>query len=210
MGSEPRPAPRLETGSISGIVLAGGASRRLGRDKRTVAVHGRPMLVLALDLVADVADDLIVSCRRDDPPEPALLEGRSVRIVFDERGGGPLAGVETALAAAKHDLAVVVPVDMPGLTPMLLTALVEAALAQPEAQGAVFVTSSGPAAFPGAYRRSILPRVVKQLDAGAFRVHEMIRGLNLVTVSPPSGVEVGESAFLNVNTQTDLDQAKLV
>lgn len=210
MGSEPGPAARLKTQSVSGIVLAGGASRRLGRDKRIVAVHGRPMLVLALDLVAGVADDLIVSCRRDDPPEPALLEGRSVRIVFDERDGGPLAGVEIALAAAKHDLAVVVPVDMPGLTPMLLTALVEAALAQPEAQGAVFVTSSGPAAFPGAYRRSILLRVVKQLDAGAFRMHEMLRGLNLVLVSPPSGAEVGESVFLNVNTQTDLDQAKLV
>jgi molybdopterin-guanine dinucleotide biosynthesis protein A len=168
------------------------------------------MLVLALELVAGVADDLIVSCRRDDPPETALLEGRSVRIVFDERGGGPLAGVETALAAAKHDLAVVVPVDMPGLTPMLLTALVEAALSQPEAQGAVFVTSSGPAAFPGAYRRSILPQVVKQLDAGAFRVHEMLRGLDLVSVSPPSGAEVGESAFLNVNTQADLDRAKRV
>jgi molybdopterin-guanine dinucleotide biosynthesis protein A len=168
------------------------------------------MLVLALDLVAGVADDLIVSCRRDDPPEPSLLEGRLVRIVFDERGVGPLAGVETALAAATHDLAVVVPVDMPGLTPVLLTVLVEAALAQPDAQGAVFVTSSGPAAFPGAYRRSILPQVVKQLDAGAFRMHEMLRGLNLVSVPPPSGAEVDESAFLNVNTQADLDQAKRV
>jgi molybdopterin-guanine dinucleotide biosynthesis protein A len=166
------------------------------------------MLALAIDLLAGVADDLIVSCRRDDPPEPALLEGHLVRIVFDDRGGGPLAGIETGLAAAKHDLAVVVPVDMPGLTPILLAALVEAALAQPEAHGAVFATSSGPAAFPGAYRRSILPEVVKQLDAGAFRVHEMLRGLNLVSVPAPSDAEVGESTFLNVNTQTDLDTAR--
>lgn len=182
----------------------------MGRDKRRVALRGRPMLAIALDLVAGVADDLIVSCRRDDPPEPALLKGRSVRVVFDARDGGPLAGVETALAAAKHDLAVVVPVDMPGLTPALLTALVDAALSKPGAQAAVFVTSSGPAAFPGVYRRSILPLVVEQLDAGAFRVHDMLRRLDLVAVTPPSGAELGESAFLNVNTEADLDRARRV
>ena len=97
--------------AISGIVVAGGDSRRMGRDKRAAALGDRPLLQIAIDLVASISDDVVVSCRRGNRPDTLLLAGRSVELAFDLRDGGPLAGLEAALAAARHEMVVVVPVD---------------------------------------------------------------------------------------------------
>jgi molybdenum cofactor guanylyltransferase len=188
---------------ISGIVLAGGDSRRMGRDKRTAVLGDRALLEIAVELVATVSDDVVVSCRRGNPPDMSSLAGRSVELAFDERDGGPLAGLEAALAAARHELVMVVPVDMPGLSVPMLTALVEAAQGQPTTDGAVFVIESVLLPFPGAYRRSILPIVSTQLDAGALRVRDLLSRLHLLRVPAPLEVDVRRS-FLNVNTPADL------
>ncbi len=192
--------------AISGIVLAGGDSRRMGRDKRTAAVGDRALLEIAVELIASVSDDVVVSCRRGNRLDMASLTRRSLELVFDERDGGPLAGLEASLAAARHELVVVLPVDMPGLTAPILTALVEVAQGRPTAQGAVFVVESALQPFPGAYRRSIIPIVSAQLDAGALRVHDLLSKLDLVSVPPPLGMDVPRS-FLNVNTAEDLERA---
>jgi molybdopterin-guanine dinucleotide biosynthesis protein A len=192
--------------AISGIVLAGGDSRRMGRDKRAVALGDRPLLEIAIDLVASVSDEVVVSCRRGNRPDMASLPGRVLELAFDERDGGPLAGLEAALSAARHELVVVVPIDMPGLTAHMLTTLVEATEGRPAAQGAVFVIESALQPFPGAYRRSILPIVSAHLDAGELRIHDLLSRLNLVCVPAPLDVDVRHS-FLNVNTPADLERA---
>lgn len=193
---------------VSAIVLAGGESRRMGTDKRSVTVNGRPLIALAIDLAAAMSDDVIVSCRQGFDPELDADQGRSVRLVFDRREGGPLAGLETSLEAARHDLAVVVPVDMPGLTVAELSALVEAVQARPDAPGAVFAFDSVLDPFPGVYRRSILSTVAARLDEGELRVRGLLAALEVVGV--PAGVNARDGrAFLNVNTQADLARAEM-
>jgi molybdopterin-guanine dinucleotide biosynthesis protein A len=127
--------------------------------------------------------------------------------VFDQRDGGPLAGLESALAAARHDLVLVVPVDMPRLTAATLTALVEAAKARPEAHGAVFAIDSDLDPFPGAYRRSILPTVAEHLDGGHLRMRDLLRDLDVAAVAAHLDLQSGR-AFLNVNAPADLDRAE--
>jgi molybdenum cofactor guanylyltransferase len=190
--------------SVSGIILAGGRSRRMGRDKRATTLGGRPLLQIAFDLVAAVSDEVLLSCRGDDPPAADLLAGRSVSLAFDVRGAGPLAGLEAALMAARHELAIVVPVDMPALDVSLLSALLDAARAQPKTHGAVFVLESTLVPFPGAYRRSILPIVSAQLDAGALRVSDTLKRLDLIGLPSPVDTEA-RRLFMNVNTPAELE-----
>jgi molybdenum cofactor guanylyltransferase len=195
------------TTAISAIVLAGGESRRMGSDKRSATVNGRPLIALAIDLAAAVSDDVIVSCRQGFAPELDEDRRDSVRLVFDRREGGPLAGLEASLEAARHDLAVVVPVDMPGLTVAELQTLIEAIDARPDALGAVFEFGSGLDPFPGVYRRSILPNVTARVDAGELRVRALLAALELVGV--PAGANARDRrAFLNVNTPADLARAE--
>ena len=193
---------------ISAIVLAGGESRRMGTDKRSVTVNGRPLIALAIDLAAAMSNDVIVSCRQGFAPEIDADQGRSVRLVFDRREGGPLAGLETSLEAARHDLAVVVPVDMPGLTVAELTALVEAVQAFPDTLGAVFEFDSVLDPFPGVYRRSVQPTITARLDAGELRVRGLLAALEIVGVPADVNARDGR-AFLNVNTQADLARAEM-
>lgn len=115
----------MSTPLATGIVLAGGASRRYGAEKLAVEVEGRPLLHHAIAAVASVVDEVVVVIAADGvrPRLPADLRV-PVRIVRDAATGlGPLAGLAAGLAAARAPLALVVGGDQPSLAPMLLAEL---------------------------------------------------------------------------------------
>jgi molybdenum cofactor guanylyltransferase len=95
----------------TGVVLAGGRSSRMGRDKALIELGGRTLLQRALDLLAPHVDDLLIIGDAVAHVDPLA------RTIPDERPGqGPLGGLVTALKHARHELVVVVACDMPGLT----------------------------------------------------------------------------------------------
>ncbi|HEX8941230.1 MAG TPA: molybdenum cofactor guanylyltransferase [Candidatus Limnocylindrales bacterium] len=191
----------------SGIVLAGGQSRRMGRDKRLVEVDGRPMLAAAIDLLGLVSDDVIAACGRSQPSTAPA--GPGVRIAFDAVGEGPLAGIEAGLAAARHEVALVVPVDMPYLTAPTVRRLLDALADAPDFDGAVFGLAGRGLPLPVAYRRSVLPALRARLARGEFRLRDWHATLRLTMVEGSLGGEggegrQGEDLFVNVNRATDL------
>lgn len=107
------------TNPIFGAVLAGGASRRMGRDKAGLMLGGRSLLDRARDLLSDAGAARVLTLGRDAPnglPDPAP-------------GGGPAQAVIGAAAWAREAGAarlLVLPVDMPGLTAPDLTDLLGA------------------------------------------------------------------------------------
>ena len=110
---------------FSAAVIAGGAGRRMGFDKRLLMVDGVPLVVRAVAAVAPLASEVLVAVSRDHPLPGRLLPDPRVRIVVDRvAGGGPLAGIEAALLEAQHDLVLVVAGDLPWLQPKLLRLLV--------------------------------------------------------------------------------------
>lgn len=190
---------------LSAIVLAGGSSRRMGSDKRSIEVDGRPMLTRAVRLAARVTQDVVVSCRAEAPPDPRLFDGVPVRLVFDGRDGGPLAGLEASLDAVANDLAVILAVDMPAVTELMVWRLAEAAVERPEAGASLFVGVSGLVPFPAVLRRKTRLVVSAQLDRGCLRVADALLRLDPVTVPERAGTFLaGPMAFLNVNGPQDL------
>lgn len=116
----------------AGVVLAGGYSRRFGpTDKALVRVGGRPMLRHVVDRLADPVDEVVVNCRPDQRDRfAAALGGIGARFAVDppERiGGGPVAGLTTALDAVRAPVAAVAPCDTPRVPPSLLAALFDRA-----------------------------------------------------------------------------------
>ncbi len=107
--------PAMTHRRVPVIVLAGGASRRMGMDKRSVLVEGVPMLQRVVDRLAGHPVIIVVDPRRPDPP---VMPARSVRVVLDLRPGeGPLAALEAGLTASREPTALVVGADMPWLEP---------------------------------------------------------------------------------------------
>lgn len=107
------PATATDAG-WTGVVLAGGRSSRMGRDKAGLLWHGKPLLHHMADLLREAgASHVAVS---GDYPE---MDG----IPDTERGLGPLGGIASVAAALPDGPLLIVPVDMPAIIAPLLATL---------------------------------------------------------------------------------------
>jgi molybdenum cofactor guanylyltransferase len=110
---------------VAAAVLAGGASRRMGRDKATMAVGGAPLAGRVLAAAAGVADPVVLVAPEGHPARRLAAAGgqRGVGLVTDP-GEGPLAALAAALAALRARHVLVLAGDHPGLRAELLAHLV--------------------------------------------------------------------------------------
>ena len=106
------------------VVLAGGASRRFGRDKLAERIDGASLLERAAGAVVPIVDLVVVVLAPGDPR--AVPEGVA-RVHDPSPHEGPLAGLATGLAAMPTDIerVVVVGGDMPSLAGPVLAALLD-------------------------------------------------------------------------------------
>lgn len=103
---------------MNGLVLAGGYSTRMGRDKGLLCYHDRPQREHLFDLLGKYCEKVFTSCRRDQGvPE-------NLNPLYDAAGTpGPLNGILTAFQKAKTAW-LVVAVDMPFVDALALETLI--------------------------------------------------------------------------------------
>ncbi len=189
--------------SFSVAILAGGFGTRLGEDKASAVIAGRPLLHWMADAVSGLSDDLLVLHRADQ----RLVEappGVVWRPVVDRRAeAGPLAGIEAGLHASRHELMVAVATDMPLIHQELLRAIAAAckgyAAAMPVLRGIAQPLCA-------AYRRSALPVIEAQLDEGDGRIRYIMPRLHGRTLaeSDVTAYDPTLESFTNVNRPDDL------
>src|SRR5207245_83161 len=95
------------------LVLAGGASRRMGRPKAWLEVGDTILLRWVVDRLALAFSEVLIAFAEPEQLEQPI----PYRVVFDrKRSGGPLAGIEAGLLAARQDAVFVIACDMPYVT----------------------------------------------------------------------------------------------
>jgi molybdenum cofactor guanylyltransferase len=154
---------------LSGILLLGGASSRFGSPKAFARFAGETLAERAWRLLEDTCDE-------------RLAVGRGG---LADPGTGPVAAIAAGLRAATHEIAVVIPVDMPLLTPRALRLLAEACREAATAQ-------HGP--LPCAVTRRTLPA----FETGERRLRAVLDGLDTARI------ELEEKLLANVNEPDDL------
>jgi molybdopterin-guanine dinucleotide biosynthesis protein A len=165
---------------LGGVVLCGGASRRMGRDKARLDLGGRTLLERAVALLAARAPRVALACGPvarygelglplllDRPPAGAL--GAAERGERPERIG-PLAGLEAALAGSlalhpQGGAVLAVACDLPALVPADLDPLLERAL-EGSYDAVLYETARGPEPLCAVWHTDLLPAVRAALDAG--------------------------------------------
>jgi molybdopterin-guanine dinucleotide biosynthesis protein A len=155
---------------LTGILLAGGASTRFGSPKEFAEYDGETLGDRAWRVLGE-------ACAERIRVGPGGL---------DDPGTGPVAAIAAGLQAASHEIAVVIPVDMPRLTP---AALYELAAACRDAA----VAQSGP--LPCAVRRGALPA----FETDERRLRTVLAGLDTAQI------ELDAALLLNVNTPADVE-----
>jgi molybdopterin-guanine dinucleotide biosynthesis protein A len=179
-----------------GVVLAGGAGRRIGGDKAIVELEGRPLLHYPLSVVRAVLDDVAVVAKRGTALPP--LEGDVAIWLEADEPRHPLAGVVHALRCARGRPVVVVAGDMPFVTRRLV-----AALAHERARGVVAVVPrAGGRLQPLCARYE--PSALARLAACDFAapVRDTVAALAPRVLEWPD-----EEPFFNVNHPEDILQA---
>lgn len=176
---------------ISGIVLAGGNSRRMGRDKRFIESRGTSFLEIAVNRLSKVTDEVIVVTAS---PEEFGLEG--VKFVSDlEAGRGPMMGIYTGLTTMISERAVVNPVDVPNLTEDLLSRMIERSegfdIVMPERRGKL-------EPLVAVYSKNVIPVMRGLLKGGDKAAPHII-------VSPEYGLGVSILSETDLSDYGDLD-----
>jgi molybdopterin-guanine dinucleotide biosynthesis protein A len=171
---------------VAGVLLVGGASRRFGSPKALAVYEGETLAERAHRVLAEAFDRVLVvgkASERLELPFPIVDDGSDVR--------APIVGVAAALREAQAEICVVLPTDMPQVTPVLLRSLAAGA------EGAdAAVPQTGP--LPGAYRRTALPVLEERIAAGELALHRALAGLETTVV------ECDEALLTNVNEPADL------
>lgn len=170
---------------LTGVLLVGGSSTRFGAPKALARLDGETLAERAWRLLGETCGERLAVGKQTDGLQ---LPFELVDDASDVRA--PIAGVVAGLSVARGQLAVVVPVDMPLLTPEALLAL--AAACRDAA-----VPLSGP--LPGAYRRQrVLPVLERALAEGRLGLRQALAELDVAVVELDSGL------LANVNTPDDL------
>jgi molybdopterin-guanine dinucleotide biosynthesis protein A len=165
------------------VILAGGLSSRMGRDKAKVRLGGRSLLVIIRETARSLGFPVRV-IRRD------LIPRR-----------GPLGGVYTALRSSGAVRMVFLSCDMP----LIPAGMISRVLKSLSVRRAVFTTEGGFPGFPFALRSDALPVVSRHLDEDRLALRDLAMALNARLLRPP-GCDV--DGLLNVNTPEDLKRAR--
>ena len=198
--------------SITGFVLAGGASRRLGCPKALLMLGGETMIERQLRVLRSVTQRALVVGWPSDLLWPAKIKNLSgvPRLPDSQPGKGPLEGICTALTHSRSEFNLFLGCDMPFVEPELLQFLCRRAL---ESRADVTVPKSHQRRLEplcAVYRRRVLPEIRASLDAGEYKVSmfysrvkcEIIPWREIVKAGFPTHV------FDNLNVKKDFQKAK--
>jgi molybdopterin-guanine dinucleotide biosynthesis protein A len=189
----------------SGIILAGGHSRRMGQNKALLPHPGNQSITFVEHLVSiltPLCTEVLIVARDEAHASGFMLPG--VRVVFDlVPDSGPLMGLYTGLNAIKTQRALVVAVDMPFVSPGMLSFL----LSQPLTD-AVFVpiVNNIPQVLLALYPRSILSFVEERIRQGRRDLRSLleIAPVQYISEDRLRQVDPHLRSFINVNTPEEL------
>ncbi len=194
---------------ISVAILAGGRATRFGgADKASLVVGGRRIVERQLEAVAGVADDVRVVI--GDAAGAARYADLKVRVVPDAiAGAGPLGGVYTALADARHDRVLVLACDLPFVTAALVERLALESGTGEEIDAVVPRSARGLEPLCAVYWKRCAEKARARLARGDLRMTAFLADLRVREVDA-GALAPGdtETLFENVNTPHDYARAR--
>ncbi|RME98275.1 MAG: molybdenum cofactor guanylyltransferase [Chloroflexi bacterium] len=191
--------------SVSVAILAGGRSKRMGRDKAFLTVGGVPVIERVIARVRSLTDDLFISTNNGEKYRRFGLP--TVPDVIPDKAA--LGGIYSAICAAKYAHVLVVACDMPFLNRPLLKHLIRLAPTADVVTPRIHTTQ--PETLHAVYAKACLPAIEAKLAANRLRI---IGFFDDVTVRYLEAPEISQfdpqfHSFLNMNTPDDwqkLDQ----
>jgi molybdopterin-guanine dinucleotide biosynthesis protein A len=190
---------------MSGAILAGGRSTRMGRNKAFATLAGVRLLDRAHRAVTQFADDVMLVANQLGP-----FVDFPGRVVIDNvPHRGPLCGLETALAHAHHPILFVTAVDNPFVDPTLVSYLAQYA---PHYDAVYCMGPVKAEPLVGFYRSTCTLALRQMQDEGVWKIFRLPSFANVRVVPYAEALRFDPDGltFFNVNTPEDLRRAELL
>lgn len=188
---------------VTGAILMGGDSTRLGRDKAALPWGEGTLLEHVHHILAPLCAEVVLVTRPDRVDQVRAVAPSGSRVIPDVLSGrGPLVGIHAALSQAACERVLVVGCDMPWLSARLLAGLLK------EGEGEVVIprTESGWEPLHAVYARSCLPAVEASLGDGSAPVASFFTEVRVQVWTParwecydPTG-----RSFASINSPADI------
>jgi molybdopterin-guanine dinucleotide biosynthesis protein A len=177
------------------IVLAGGESERMKKDKTMLPVDGQPMIERVCDRLKETFDQVLVSA--NDPEKYAFL---GLEVAPDKTPGqGPLMGIASALEASANEVNLVVASDMPDVDVPYARRL----LAESDGYDAVVPRGSDGQVEPllAVYRKSLADKMFEMIRSGERRIRSVFEHCRTKYVDLPDA-----EVIRNLNTVNEYEE----
>ena len=197
---------RERQAETTGVILAGGLSRRLGRDKAVEPVGGEPLIRRVASRLSQVSSQTVVVVNEPGRAKALPIPESATVAVDIYPNKGSLGGIYTGLSAAVRDWAFVVSCDMPFLN----TALLSHMSSLRDGYDVVAPVIDGrPEPTHALYHRVCLPHIRRRLEVGELKISGFFDEVRVryVAEAELDRIDPERLSFFNVNTQEDLDRA---
>jgi molybdopterin-guanine dinucleotide biosynthesis protein A len=191
--------------NISAVLLAGGESRRMGRDKATLLFRSEPLWRIQLDLLRKLAPvEILISARNDPAWRPV-----DVSFVADAPPScGPLSGISAALARAATTHLLTLAIDMPFMNEQYLHSLCRRIA---HSRGVIPIMEERAEPLAAVYPAEARADFAAALSGSDFSLQKLAKELvskDLLRAVPVKMEE--EALFRNLNEPIDLERDSFV
>lgn len=177
--------------NITGVIMAGGKSSRMGTDKGLMDFQGKPMIQYGIDLLSTFFKTVVISTNQDEYSQFGLT------IIPDiHKNCGPIGGLHAVLSEIETEYAFLLSCDMPFVSTEVILKIVDASEYQ---LATVPVVGGKMEPLCALYSVQILPKIQRNIDNRNFKMMQLIQDCH------PNFIDFDEiNAFLNFNSKSDL------
>jgi molybdenum cofactor guanylyltransferase len=190
---------------VTGVLLAGGKSRRMGEDKRHLVVGEQTLLERGLAVLQSIFREVLVVIAQDSPP--LKVAARVVRDLVPDCGS--LGGLYTGLTQATTPYIFVVACDMPFLNQTVITQFTSR-----RGTADIVMARLADRLHPmhALYSKRCVPALEEMIRARQLKIQEIVSQSSLrvryVTEADLRTIDPSGHSFYNVNTMADLEAAR--
>ena len=193
---------------VSGIILAGGLSTRLGRDKSVEPIANQTLLSRIHEKLSQITNDITVVVNTKQKAEKIPIP--NVEIVLDLYPDcGSLGGMFTGLTYAKQEWGFVVACDMPFINIQLIEKMMEL---RANHDAVVPYLNDFPEPTHALYSKKCLPHIEKYLKNNQLKISNFFKDVHINKI-PAEIIKTYDPEFLsffNINNEKELDAAKQI
>ncbi len=185
---------------VTGVLLAGGKSRRMGYDKAYIEIDGQPLLTRSLDLLCRCFATVLIAGDRQDLVRP------NIPAIPDIYPGSALGGIYTGLQSARTGWIFVAPCDMPFPDARILKLMINQRVGY---DAVVPRTPKGYEPVFALYHKNCLPHMEALLQQHQYRILDFYQRIKIHYLDWQQMPDGWERALLNINTPEQLEELQL-